>query len=214
MLRSLRAIVDSLGIDAARFPTAGEYLAALPDGLDSYPECMAKASLYRAVLEDLPLEWTTELPAVMRELVAHPRPVNTWISEVHSLALMLAVYDRSFGDSDRFATFCYESQRKLWASKIYAVLMRWTSPHRLLSTGSQRWTLFHRGSTLNVEMATDGQAVVRLDHPVGLYDRVSRIGLTEGLRAALDMSTRYRSSIAEVDSSPTGARWIATWSEL
>jgi hypothetical protein len=199
-------------LDRARYPIVAEYLAGVPNGLDGHPQCSAKASLYRFVLDERPLADTDGLPGVLAELVDHPRPVNTWIPEVHSHALMLAVYDRSFGDVDRFAAFCYETQRKLWASKIYVVLMRWTSPQRLLSTGSARWQLFHRGSTLKIEARDDDRATLRLEHPAGLYDHISRVGLTEGLRAALDMSTRYRCSIEQVDASPTGARWTATWS--
>jgi hypothetical protein len=199
-------------LDHARFPTVAEYLAGLPQGLDSHPACLAKASLYRGLLDDCPLVDRAGLPAVLVDLVEHMRPVNTWIPEVQSHAVLLAVYDRSFADEQRFAAFCFEAQRRLWRSKIYSMLMRWTSPQRLLATASKRWEVFHRGSSLHAEAFTEGRATLHLEHPPGLYDRVSRVGLTEGLRAALSMTTQYTSSLVPLDASPTGARWAASWS--
>lgn len=198
-------------IDPARYPQVAAYLASLPEGLASHPECMAKASLYRHVLDESPLPDQDGLPEVLADLLAHPRPVNTWIPEVYSHSLLLSEYDRVFPDERRFAAFCYETQRKLWSTKVYAMLMRWSSPQRLLASGSQRWGVFHRGSTLDFESAGEGRATLRLAHPFGLYDRLSRVGLVQGLRAAMDMSTRYRWSLVELGASPTGASWETTW---
>lgn len=199
-------------MDSARLPTMTAYIAALPSGLASYPDCMAKASLYRTFLADRPLSDTEGVPAELVDLIDHPRPVNTWISEVRSHALMLACFDRGFADLEEFARFAYDGQRKLFESKLYAVLMRWTSPKRLLASVSQRWELFHRGSQLRVEDSGENWARLRLRTPAHVYDHVSRTGLTEGLRAALEMSSRYRCSIAIVEKTPIVTQWQADWS--
>jgi hypothetical protein len=198
-------------IDPDRYPTAAAYVAALPSGLASYVDCTAKASLYRTVFDGRPIDTTEGLPAEIVDLVEHPRPVNTWIPEVHSHALMLAVFDRGFASVDEFAQFAYDTQHKLFASKIYAVLMRWTSPKRMLATASQRWELFHRGTTLRIDDAGESWARLSLRTPPHLYDHVSRRGLTEGFRAALEMSSRFRCEIELVEDSPTVAQWRAAW---
>ena len=53
-----------------RFPTLANYLSALPQGLDSYPQHLAKASLLRSILDDLPVRpFAAELPSALREEV-------------------------------------------------------------------------------------------------------------------------------------------------
>ena len=50
-----------------RFPTLAHYLSVLPQGLDSYPQYVAKASLLRSILDDHPLtQFASELPRAER----------------------------------------------------------------------------------------------------------------------------------------------------
>ena len=69
-----------------RFPALEEYIAGLPDGLASHPQCQAKASLYRSLIDTKGLEPddVDALPPDLRSLVIHPVPISSWIPEVHS----------------------------------------------------------------------------------------------------------------------------------
>lgn len=196
-------------LDVARFPATAAYLAVLPAGLDSHPSCQAKASLYRAfVAETVP----DGLPAALQDLMVRPRPVTSWIPEVHSHALLLAHYDLQGHDHASFAKFTYDSQHALWTSKLYSFLMKLIAPSRLLAGTSTRWSQFHRGSELGATALAPGVAELVLRCPAHLYDEISILGLTEGLRAVLDVS-RVPSQLAMVASDLHGARWRVQWSE-
>ncbi len=187
-----------------------EYIERLSAGLDSYPECRAKASLYRSMLASRPVD-PEPLPPPLRDLVERPRPVSDWISEVHSHALMLALFDQHFGDRERFRQFCYDEQHKLWGSKLYAFMMRFVSPQRLIASASQRWEHFHRGTTFRATAgAGPDSAEMLLEGPPHVYDDITLLGLTEGLRALLDRSA-IASTITLVEWNATQARWVAQW---
>jgi hypothetical protein len=196
-------------VDAARLPATAAYLAALPAGLASHPECQAKASLYRAFVGE---RAPPGLPEVLLDLVLHPRPVTAWIPEVYSHALLLAHYDMDGHDHESFARFTYDSQRALWNSKLYAFLMKLVSPARLITQAGSRWSQFHRGSDLSAEERGPGRGELILRHPPSLYDEISLIGLTEGLRAVLDVS-RVRSQLQLVERTDLGARWRVDWDD-
>jgi len=72
------------------FPRLAEYVARLPEGLRSFPECRAKASLLRALLEargERPLTLSAHAPRELVDLVRHPPMPSDWISEVHYVAV-------------------------------------------------------------------------------------------------------------------------------
>lgn len=194
-------------VDATQLPATAAYLAALPAGLASHPECQAKASLYRAFVGE---RAPPGLPDELVDLMQHPRPVTAWIPEVHSHALLLAHYDMHGHDHASFARFTYDSQTELWNSKLYAFLMKLVSPARLIASAGQRWAQFHRGSELTANELGPYEGELVLRHPSGLYDEISLIGLTEGLRAVLDVS-RVPSRLRLVHHDDLGARWHVEW---
>ncbi len=196
-----------------KFPALTEYLAGIPDGLESYPDCLAKASLYRGMVADRPLlqPVLAELPAPLRVLIEHPVPVSSWLPEVHSHALMLAVYDVHFGDLNAFTTWAYEQQRALFTGPLYSVAMRLVSPSLLFKTAPVRFSMFHRGARLVIVERRDNGGTARLEYPPGLYDSISRAGLCSGLTAALDLTIAGRASVEIVDSGDTYALVDAHW---
>lgn len=190
-------------------PQLRAYLERLPDGLASYPGCLAKASLYRSIIEELPLD-DARLPEPLQDLLRRPRAVSEWIPEVHSHAVLLAQYDQRFTALPEFSAHCYAAQRRLWDSKIYAFMMRLMSPVRLLASTSQRWGQFHRGTELVAERSGEGAAWLRLTTPPHVYDEIALIGLTEGLRAVIDCSG-ISSEFTLVECDEVGARWAVRW---
>ena len=116
--------------DPVRFPALRAYVDQLPDGFDSHPDFVAKASLYRTVVDATPLapDDVVALPDVLRSLIQHPLPVSSWIPEAHSHGVMLAVYDSQFGDAEAFERWAYDRQRELFASPLYGVAMKSSRP--------------------------------------------------------------------------------------
>ena len=82
-------------IDMRDAPRLGAYLAQLPAGLDSHPECTAKASVVRKVYEfarDNPL---VGLPEPLQRLLDEPLPSSTWVPQAQVLAAIVAMVEAS-----------------------------------------------------------------------------------------------------------------------
>lgn len=173
-------------MDRARVPYLAAYLDRLPNGLDSYPECLSKGSLSRTVLEDLTLPALPEgtLPDALAAHVAHPPAVSDWIPTVHHLALMVLTRDSCFEDDDRFLAYAFDSQYRLLSGRLYRLLLRVASAEMLLKGIGYRWAAFHKGTELKAEIRRP-EGTMRLSFPPGLYDRLGARGLAEGFRAAL-----------------------------
>jgi len=200
-------------LDADYYPALAAYLEGLPDGIDSHPTCRAKASLYRAVLDAGPLtdDDKQRLPKPLVELLDHPVPVSSWIAEVHSHAMMLAVYDRSFSDLESFAKHAYDSQRKLFEGPLYSIALRIASPELLIKTAALRWKLFHRGMTFVPIVDGDGCGRVKLDYPHGVYEPILLRALGEAIRAILELSTAKQAQVDVADCEPTHATLSVRW---
>lgn len=169
-------------------PHMSAYLARLPHGLDSFPEAKAKASLYRSTIDATMVPDLSVLPPVLARLLETPAPVSSWINEVHSHALILAARDLRFDSDAAFVDFAYARQKDLFAGRLYRVMLALASPTILLRSGALRWTTFHRGSSFNVEEGSATGAVIRIDHPPGLWHGLLADALIAGLRAVLDLS--------------------------
>ena len=90
-------------VDTAAFPRVARYLAGLPNGWLSHPECECKATLYREALAALPRRLdTTGLDPLVVSYVEEPPPMTSWVPEVVSSAVYLAIADRVFQNDDAF----------------------------------------------------------------------------------------------------------------
>lgn len=138
---------------AGLYRSAQDYLDGLPDGLDSYPHCVAKASLLSHALRSRTISPPPgSLPEPVRRLIEQPPPGSTWISEVAFNAAVLAMYDEAFGGDDLpgFGDWVCDFNRQLFVNPLYRVLFAFVSPSRLVSLSASRWSAFHRGSNISV----------------------------------------------------------------
>ncbi len=194
-------------------PTSARYIEALPEGLDSYPEIETKASLVRSTLEGRPLPRARlqDLPATLRKLAESPPPVSAWIPEVHSHALLLAVYDASCKSLEDFERYCYLRQRRLFDGPLYQVVLKMVSPKFLRRTARYRWGALHRGTKFEIERVDASGATVLIRHPPNLWNRPLRVALAAGIRASLDLSGAQGTSINIDDGSPEHTRLVGAW---
>jgi hypothetical protein len=193
-------------------PSLERYLAALPGGIDAYPHCLAKASVARDAMQRT-LPPSAELPAPLRTLIEQPPPVTAWIPEVHQNALMLAILDTHFDetDFDGFFAWILDRNRRLFSSPLYRALFFVLSPQRLLGGFQRRWSTFRRGTTLAIERSDDRGARARLTSPPHLHTKTSARGLGIGFQAALE---RAGGSDVDVDipfQSPTETIYEISW---
>ncbi|MGE0790034.1 MAG: hypothetical protein AB7S26_30445 [Sandaracinaceae bacterium] len=188
------------------------YLRGLPDGYDSYPAYVQKASMYRTFLARLgghaPDE--SDLPRELTYLLRDPLPASAWIPEAHAHALLHAVCDLRFADEARFVDQMLEVNRAILSSPLYRFLMIFASPTQVVKGAARSWGHVHRGVKLRVTLEGSG-GKLRLAYPDHLLDelvtRCYATAFTAGLR--LCGATDVNVEVCEVH--PTLAVLEAGW---
>lgn len=200
-------------LDPERFPSLVAFLESLPHGLDSYPECTAKASMVLNLADDRPPspEDLAALPPPLRRMSEHRPPVSSWISEVHSHAMMLALFDRGFNDLPEFGAYAYKQGAALLSGRLYAAAFKFVSPSLLIKTAALRWGMFHRGTTCRAVQERDGFVRAHIEFPQGLFGDVILTGFAEGVRAAMDLATGGGATVAFGARQPTRACIDLKW---
>jgi hypothetical protein len=191
-------------------PRLEAYCAGLPRGLDSYPECKAKASGCREALarQALPPD---AVPEALRPLVEAPPVVSAWISEVHSMAVGLAIADHQRMGDGEYLDFVYALNRELLGSPTYRYLMVGDSPEAMLRHASVRWDAMHRGVRFKVEDVTAHACVYRLGFPLHLYDELLLKGFARTFQASLDLCGAPSAQVTLRERSDTAASFDAAW---
>jgi hypothetical protein len=198
------------GLDASRYPTVAKYLSQIAGGLAAHPECVAKASLLRSILDDKSLPTVEGLPPELVELVLHPPPQTAWVPEVHFRALMRAVFDAHFDAPSRFYEWAYVSQKKLLEGPLYRILFFMVSPERVAQTATSRWEKFHRGIGLSAKVG-HGQLRAVLTHPPFVADAFDHHATLEGVRAALELAGAKAVATSVEDVTSTRGVFGFTW---
>lgn len=173
-------------------PRLDEYIAGLPKGLDSFPECQTKGSLFRASLEHRPLssgDLPDDLDSRLRELVERAPTASAWRPSVEYFALSLLVADVYEMSEGEFGRYWYEVMKDLATSKLYAVLLRFITPSRLLKITASGWDKFHRGWSAESSRRPSG-IEIRLEHPAGLLPELCVRGYPQVWQAIVDVSAR------------------------
>jgi hypothetical protein len=194
-------------------PSVDRYLATLPNGLASYPECCVKASVLRNTLGSKPLGPDVELPLALRRLVDHPPPLTEWIPEVHFNAVSLAIREVHFNPRslDDYLAWTFEQNRKLLSTPLYRVLFLLLTPERLLSGMQNRWSAFRRGTELQIVSRAAGRVELRLRHPAFLYPALSSQGMSAAFQAAMEHAGAKQARVEVASPGSTETTFLATW---
>lgn len=200
-------------VDVLRYPRVAEYLSRLPHGIDSYPDCQAKAILYRHCLDALPLRGVRpgSLPESLVALAEMPAPRTFWITDVRSIALRLAMLDHHHLNDLMAQAWVLERSTSLFSGPIMQLLMCVTTPGLLLQGAKMRWNHTHRGSELTVLESTSGHATVKLTFPPHLYDLRGCQAVAISFQAALKLSAGGSPRVVVAQRTPTEALFKATW---
>jgi hypothetical protein len=193
------------------FPRLAEYVARLPEGLRSFPECRAKASLLRALLEargDRPLPGAG--PPELLNLLSEPPTPNVWISEVHFVAIHYLLADTDRASEKEVIEMTYRASRSLTESRMYSALAKVASPGIMFRGAVTSWGLIHRGVRLTAK-STSGHASAWLLHPPHLYPRVAHVSAGEGFRAVIEAANGQAVVVTLRESRPDGAEYEARW---
>jgi hypothetical protein len=190
------------------------YLAALPQGIDSFPDCVQKASVSREFLRFMPSTGLGTVPAPVAALIQRPPPASAWIPEVHVAALFLSVLDAHFSDEVGFIERSYVANKELLTGPLYRMLMFVASPLYLAKNVESRWNTFHRGITLVTdELPTDkhGTARFHLVYPANLLPAVLSRSYTTAFKAAIEAAGGREVNAAVVAWLPEQCQFSVSW---
>ncbi|WP_242393139.1 hypothetical protein [Anaeromyxobacter oryzisoli] len=154
---------------AVPLPRVGAYLAKLPAGVSSYPECLAKGAMLRRALESAPLSrrHLAALPPTAAQLVICPPLDGDWIPDVSLACVLLAIADVHLMTDEAYLSWMRALNVSMFTTVFRGVVTG--SPDALVRSAAERWGLFHRGSAISVLESSPGHAVVQLSFPAHLF---------------------------------------------
>ncbi|MGC4119752.1 MAG: hypothetical protein QM765_35300 [Myxococcales bacterium] len=191
------------------------YIAGLPKGLESYPECQAKGTIVRSFVLDAVPEATLQaaaLPEPVATLLRTPPLNSVWVPEVQFFACMLAVRDLlGFADDAAWKRWFQERNQQALTNPVLRLVMNFTSAEMLLSLGGTFWSTTHRGSKLSVVEKASHGATFALEYPHNLVDAQVADLLTVALTVPLLLTRAKAPVVALASSTSTCSTYKGTW---
>jgi hypothetical protein len=191
-------------------PRVAAYLAPLPAGAASHPECLAKAGLLRSALADRPLgrEHVEALPAPVRQVIACPPLDGEWVPDVHLICVLLAIAD-AYGMTDaEYLAWLRDLNARMFQT-VFKQLMN-APAEGLLRHVSERWSFFHRGSSLAVTHLSPGGATVHMAFPPRLFHGLALRHFVSVWEAALGVA-KPGGHVELAASDEVTARFTVAW---
>ena len=197
---------------AGRFPRLGAYLAALPAGMRSYPECRVRMATYAGALLGGPPErphYEGVDPRVRAFLGEPPR--GLWIPEVHLMAGIAAVGDQYDLSREQHYDWLLERNRALFKGGIYRAVMAFLSPELLLRKASDRWTSFHQGTELSFQRTSPNAGLIQLTFPPSLLDEAVARVFGAVFVAAIERANASSAELSVREDASTHVVWLIEW---
>lgn len=200
------------GIAAAQTPSVERYLASLPRGLSSYPECMHKGEPLGVWLQRSPTRDVARLvPPPVAGLLDRDRPTPPWVPEVHANVLYLAMRQAHFPDDAAFLAHARECNRAVLDTPMNRVLFWAAAPRAILRAAGLRWGSLHRGSAIDVRFGQDSSATVVLSFPRGLFPELVLRGNATGFALAMENAGAREIEVEVRAVAPTRALFTGRW---
>jgi hypothetical protein len=165
-------------------PALARYLASLPQGVDSYPECTVRAATLIAALDLLELEGTEGLPEPVRALIEGPPHRSQHVREVHNLLFFSWLRDARFDGDEAFLSFTDAAFRRFYARPLYRVAFMMGRPDQVASASRRIWAWVRRGTRLEVTGRGHQHVWLRITSPPHLFDALHARVLARGLAVA------------------------------
>ncbi|MEM6294871.1 MAG: hypothetical protein AAGA54_26605 [Myxococcota bacterium] len=129
-----------------------EFLAALPHGIDSYPDVAVKYSVIDVWTEGHDLDrLRAALPNSLTGLAEAGNPVTRWVPEVHATVVYLTLRELFFDSDDAFVADALARNHQLYRSPLYKFLLRALTARRITKSAPVAYGHMHRGTSLEVE---------------------------------------------------------------
>lgn len=200
-------------LDAEQYPRAAAYVAALPEGFESRPDCETLAEAHEGAGKVLHKEIDLEtLPPPVRHLVTTARG-KEWIKEVVGMTAEMMVADL-LGD-EAYRDWCYDDAMDLFQRPIIRHLMRLVSPTLVVMGARSRWGAIHRGTGLEAApVRREGSRVIAdstLTFPPGHYPPLFLDALSHSFRAAIEGARGKNVESVLLEHEPGVARYRVAW---
>ncbi len=192
-------------------PRVAAYLSALPHGAASHPQCVARAAMLRRALADRPLtrDQVEALPAPVRAVATCPPLDGEWVSDVHLVCTLFAAADAHGLRDDAYLEWMRDLNLRMFES-LFRTSVAAESPEEVLARAPERWSIFHRGSTLSVTAQRPGWARVRLAFPPSLFHGLALRQFAPVFEAALRIS-EPSGRVACAGEDEIGGEFLVTW---
>lgn len=193
------------------FPRVERYLARLPRGIQSHPECLIRASVFQVFtarsLRHFP--WDQAPPEIVG-LLRTPVSPTAWLPTVHVLAANLAMLDHHrLSDAESLAWF-HDANVTLLHNRVYRALLAFASPALFFASAPRGWAAFYRGSGIGV--VQEGKlAHITLRFPPYLYCDLVRAGLGDAFKVAVSLSRAKNTEVEIVGSTAQSCQYRLQW---
>ncbi|MCB9592654.1 MAG: hypothetical protein H6719_07970 [Sandaracinaceae bacterium] len=195
-----------------RYRYLREYLAALPDGLSSHPECASKATLLRSSLEGHEDAEVDDLRPELLELYRNPPPATVWVPAVKVNAILHVIIDLYYPRREDVIEWARRRTLRMRDNPIYARILRVTSVYALFRISQQLDRLFQRGTHIQTHLGK-GHARFELTHPPYLVSPINQVANVGMFEAMVEITGGADARCEMTGSSPTGATFEMTWTD-
>lgn len=187
-------------------PTLTSYLAGLPHGWRSYPECEARASMLGRLSSIGILSELDALPADVRSAI-HGIGETDWIPEVVHVGVLLALRDLRFGPSgeEAFLAWLAKLNREIMPERVVG------GPMEAARQMPRIWAELHRGTTLVLADVSEHAARFVARHPPDLFTPLSHRWRRHAVHAFLSRAGAVQPRSIERPA-PDGSVIEMTWS--
>ncbi len=196
-------------------PRVSTYLASLPNGLDSYPQCQSKAEVGLVLRDRLMAAAGPAFEAMVSKQVLASMDSSSWIPTTLVTAIHLAARDAVFPSDDALLTWAYEDAVATYRRPAFRALMLLMSPTLLVMGVAKRWSSFSRGTELRSTSSTQ-EGNTRLIHleltyPAHLFSNLELQIIGCGFRAALAAASAKEPTVSALESGNTSTVFTARW---
>jgi hypothetical protein len=196
----------------ARLLRTRAYLSSLPLGLDSYPECRGKGSIWRnihqwtdtsGIVDQLPLE----LPILPTATVLGA----SWIPLVQHFAGHLVLRDCLFATDDEICEHFRSLNHRLLSGPLYRVMFAVASPQMAASAAGRRFATMFEGITLHVSRVEKKCVHLELRYPRALMPAlIGRLYLI-AFEVAIELAGGKEVRGRVINHSDTTANYDLSW---
>jgi hypothetical protein len=202
-------------LDQHAFPRATEYLQALPQGIDSYPDCQVRSDAFEQLRIGYPdLAKAPGLPGVVAHFLSGGYS-SDWLPEVAGNTLLLMLRDSQLQSDEQFRIWACDDSFKIFRRPLYKALMFILSPALVVMGAAKRWGAFHKGSELYAPpiRQADGVSTVIADlsYPSNLFYGLSIDRQGQAFVAALRAASAKDPVVQCERLSDTQSRFVSQW---